>query len=571
MALRNYYQEELDNFRELATEFSRDNPALAPFLGSKGDDPDVERLLEGVAFMSALVRRGLDEGLPQLIQSLLQLLCPQALLPTPSYTMMRFQPARGFLEPVLLKAGAEVASVPVEGARVRFSTTDDLWILPASVQGISADRDQAGALNITMVIKSPAPLGSWLPPKLPIYCHGEFAKASESRRILLSQAARVEVGTISGTKPLPPGSLGPGGLSGPAGAPLSERLSHAMSLLQEYFTVPHKFLFLEIQGIRERVNLADRELRLVFVLKDFRGDAPNLRVENFLLNVVPAVNVFRHQAIPVIVDHKRGDYLIRPQDSESGRIGVFRVAEVTSRGPDGGLRPYVPFERFAERREGVGCYSISIRKSPISDKAQHFITVHYLKDSPPQRETLSVGLLCHNVGITEQLRTGEVREPTDSSPSMAQFSNIIPPTRHVGHLGADGQYWGILSHLHVNLAPVLNAEILQELLGPYSLPEDTDMGRKLGNRKRLEAIQGLTVNPELHFIRGRPIHGYRLDLTVDQSGFASMGDLRLFGDVLDAFFGLFHHLNTYSRLNIIEQHSREVMAWLPRLGTKRLI
>ncbi|MDR2339353.1 MAG: type VI secretion system baseplate subunit TssF [Deltaproteobacteria bacterium] len=568
--LKNYYQEELDLVRELAQEFSRDNPAIASLLGAKGDDPDVERLLEGVAFMSSLVRQSLDEGFPQLIQSLLQLLYPQALLPTPSYTMMLFQVAQGFIESINLRAGSEVASVAIGGAKARFTTTDDLWILPAAVQSVTDERS-AGAVKVTLVIKSPAPLASWLPEKLSIYCAGEFAAASERRRLLLQHSARVEAGTIGQTVPLPKGSLEPGGLKSTPGKPLTERLSHALSIMQEYFAVPHKFLFLELSGIRERVNLADNELRLVFVLDGFKGALPSLRPEHFLLNVVPAVNVFRHQAIPIIVDHKKHEYLLRPQDSESERISIYRVLEVSSRAQDGSVKPYLPFEQVANREKGYGCYTVSVRKSPISGLAQHFIGMHYLKDSTLGRETLSVGLECNNLGLTEQIRTGEINQPTDSSPAMARFFNIIPPTRHVGQLGSDSQSWTILSHLHVNLAPVLDAESLRELLGQYSLPGDTDMGRKLGNRKRIEAIQDLSLRREDHFVRGRPIHGYRLELTLDQSGFASMGDLRLFGDVLDHFLGLFHHLNTYSRLSIIEKNSREVISWVPRLGTRRLI
>jgi len=51
-----YFQQELQNLRELATEFSKVHPAAAPMLSNQSADPDVERLLEGVAFLTGLLR-----------------------------------------------------------------------------------------------------------------------------------------------------------------------------------------------------------------------------------------------------------------------------------------------------------------------------------------------------------------------------------------------------------------------------------------------------------------------------------------------------------------------------------
>ncbi len=52
-----YYQQELSYLKELAVEFSKAHPALAPMLSGQSQDPDVERLLEGVAFSAGLLRQ----------------------------------------------------------------------------------------------------------------------------------------------------------------------------------------------------------------------------------------------------------------------------------------------------------------------------------------------------------------------------------------------------------------------------------------------------------------------------------------------------------------------------------
>ncbi|MBK8269752.1 MAG: type VI secretion system baseplate subunit TssF [Planctomycetes bacterium] len=44
-----YFQDELQYLREVGPEFAKVNPQIARMLSHRGSDPDVERLLEGVA------------------------------------------------------------------------------------------------------------------------------------------------------------------------------------------------------------------------------------------------------------------------------------------------------------------------------------------------------------------------------------------------------------------------------------------------------------------------------------------------------------------------------------------
>lgn len=122
--LNSHYQSELNQLRRLADEFARRNPALAPLLGvDSANDPDVERLLEGVAFLTGMVRQRLDDEFPEFIQELAQLLYPHYLQPLPCLTLLQFQPRTALQEVTRIEPGCEIASVPVDGQRVRFSST----------------------------------------------------------------------------------------------------------------------------------------------------------------------------------------------------------------------------------------------------------------------------------------------------------------------------------------------------------------------------------------------------------------------------------------------------------------
>src|SRR5690625_1362741 len=86
-----YYKRELRLLRERAAEFAEEHPALAGLLGGPSADPDVERLLEGVAFLGADIRRELDDDHSELLHGLAQMVCPHLVQPVPSATVMLFR------------------------------------------------------------------------------------------------------------------------------------------------------------------------------------------------------------------------------------------------------------------------------------------------------------------------------------------------------------------------------------------------------------------------------------------------------------------------------------------------
>lgn len=138
MPLRGKFREEIDYLRRLGREFARDNPQLSQFLGDEAADPDVERLLEGFAFLTAKLRLKIEDDLPELTHSLLQLLWPNYLRPLPSATIMRFNPVeRAITTRQVIPKGTRVLSRPVDGTRCQFRTSTDVVIYPLEIVEVS--------------------------------------------------------------------------------------------------------------------------------------------------------------------------------------------------------------------------------------------------------------------------------------------------------------------------------------------------------------------------------------------------------------------------------------------------
>ena len=105
MAFNKYYQRELQNLRDLAREFSKVHPAIAPLLSGPTSDPDVERLLEGVAFLTGLLNQKLEDDFPQIIHGLMDVLFPNYLKPVPSSSLVIFTPKPSLMESITVPAG----------------------------------------------------------------------------------------------------------------------------------------------------------------------------------------------------------------------------------------------------------------------------------------------------------------------------------------------------------------------------------------------------------------------------------------------------------------------------------
>ena len=178
MAFNKYYQDELSFLREMGKEFSQAYPSAAQFLADRGSDPDVERLLEGFAFLSGRIRQKLDDEFPELVHAMMNLLWPHYLRPIPSISMVEFSPIPGAVKGrQRVTRGVELSSVPVEGTPCRFRTCFDVDLFPMQLQDASLKELSSGshALTIRMNLNPGAKFSDLAMEFLRLHLFGESA------------------------------------------------------------------------------------------------------------------------------------------------------------------------------------------------------------------------------------------------------------------------------------------------------------------------------------------------------------------------------------------------------------
>ncbi|WP_048796418.1 type VI secretion system baseplate subunit TssF, partial [Serratia sp. 506_PEND] len=181
MSLEHYYRDELTWLRLQGRQFAESHPELSRFLSEQTTDPDVERLLEGFAFLTGSLRAKIEDEFPELTHGLLNMLWPNYLRPVPSMTIVQFTPVAGALaQPAFLGRGCALDSIVNNEAVCHFQTCHDLWIFPATLENVSAySGTDVSAITLELALQVPMTLEQLDLSKLRFYLGGDACTARE--------------------------------------------------------------------------------------------------------------------------------------------------------------------------------------------------------------------------------------------------------------------------------------------------------------------------------------------------------------------------------------------------------
>jgi type VI secretion system protein ImpG len=428
-----YFQTEQNTLKEDAPEFSRANPALAPLLDGNRTDPDVERLLESLAYLIAMVRQKLAVDLPKMIQMLVQLIFPQFQRPIPAITTLCFTSHATDGQSVTIPAGARFASVPVDGRKCIFTTTADVVIHPLELTDVTfvQHAGRAGEIRLSLSLKGPS-LSRWQPATpLRLRLTGDFASATELFLLLSLHLSRIILAPADGGVPvaLPLDCLKQAGFSeGEELLPYPPNAFPGYQWLQEYFNSPEKLLVFDLDLGKYLPQLGyGTHFTISFELDSLPSGPPRISHGSFTLNTVMAVNLYPHDADPISVNHRSGIYLVRPAGPDSAHCQVYSVDQVTGyTRATAGERDYLPFDIFDDSGSEPVYQAL-----PVQSKSGYdvYLEVAYPGDMPlPYTETLSITITGTDGSLPENLHIGDITEPLTALPDFITARNITPVT-----------------------------------------------------------------------------------------------------------------------------------------------
>ncbi|PYE85283.1 type VI secretion system baseplate subunit TssF [Phyllobacterium leguminum] len=586
----NLFQDEISYLRDVGREFSRLNPKLAKYLSETSTDPDVDRLMEGFAFLTSRVREKIEDEMPEFTYSVISLLWPNFLRAFPPAVLMKFTPVdRSITERQMMPRGTEILSRPVQGYECPFRTTADCPVYPLEIASSQLERTRDSArIRIFFETLSGLPLGQIKLRDLRLTFAGDLpvrqmlhlwtGRYLKGMRVVFKSGESRRINHRENLQPI-------GFSSAEAILPQNTTAFEGHRLLQEYFVFPDKFYGYDLVKLDQIFNGSDDtefELEL-----EYERPLPNdvkLRPDSIQLYCIPAVNLFEADADPLIVDHRKVSYRVRPHGVDPEKIEIFSIDRVGSHFASADearlsvARTYPAFESFeheiGEGRHGEQVYYRQrAKKSLRLSGFEHEISfvLHNSEHAVPPEESLSMQLSCFNRGIAAELGVGDIGVPTENSPVFVTYANITRPTAPV-YPPLDGTLnWNLISNLSLNYMSLLDRDALAAILSVYDYRSLTDRQAERAARQRLEGIRKLTTTPFDRLFKGLPIRGLKSRMVMRESSFQTEGEMYLFASVLAEFFALYSTVNSFHELEVLGEENGEIYKWPARIGRQPLI
>lgn len=571
--LTDYYKQELRKLKDIAKDFSRDNPALTKALSGSNADPDASRILEGVAFLTANIRHELDTQFPNLLYSLAQLICPHYVRPIPSTTMIAFKPKSSLAKPLIIEQGTYIDSKESTKGSCRFQTTEDVEMLP--IQLVNVDDQSEGSdvsVNLTFELINNT-LDQFDFDKLRLYVGGDYDEACDIHYLVTHQLSELTIDNgqlIS----LPSSSVQASGIEDIKSTfPKPDGLTPSFDLLQQYFLFPEKLLYLDIDlSLWQQRGTGDR-FSLTLSMKKPNFETPTLTAEHFQMYVSPAVNLFDCESESILISPNQNEYQLLPNSgSNKASYDIFSVNSVISnaRGAEK-PRNYQLFGGFnASHKTSNAIYELNYKQTHTDDPEVHLKLG--LPESNPiqQNEILKAKLTCSNGADADNLHIGDISVATSNTPELVTFYNITSPTES-RRIPLDGDLlWQLISHLSLNYLSINDAKTLKNILSQYIAPDTKAKSKRLSNEKRVDSITCVQVEPGERLLNNSFVHGQNIKVTIKPDHFSSIGDKYLFASVLDKFFSNSAPINVYSEFTMEDFFSGEVTRWPAQLGKRSM-
>ena len=588
MSLKDRFNEELRYLHELGSDFAKDNPQLARLLGNGGSDPDVERLMEAFAFLTAKLRLKLEDDLPELTHPMLQLLWPNYLRPLPSVTIIQFTPRKQSLsQSQQIPKGSRLFSNPVDGVACEFRSCTAVNIHPFEIDAVGATQTlDNSVVHIDLQTLVKRPLNTLGCASLDFHLSGDH-RTARTLYLWISQYLEHVSVTINGeVRRLPASSIAfPGFNPDEALLPYPQNVFDGYRILQEYFIFPQRFHFFAVTGL-ERLWPAEQSAKVRIKLHFTRQLPDSLRVgkADFRLFCTTAVNLFKHSAEPIDLSSDVAQVELKPKGAERYAYEIFSIDEVistrtTTDGSTGEhLRTFRPFESFAHEIEHVQgrtalYYRYQLEESLRGDGVTHRIAFVRADANTyiGELETASIDLTCTNRDLPLALGIDDINVLTEITPPLATYTNICAPTRPYRPV-LDGQLqWALISNMSLNYLSLLSVDPLKAVIRAYDFAALHDIQQTRTTRKRLDGIRDVHTTPLDWLIKGQPIRGLHTRLKLDQAAFLCEGDLYLFSCVLAQFFALYASINSFHQLEVINTTNNEHYTWPIQTGKQPLI
>ncbi|USD66346.1 type VI secretion system baseplate subunit TssF [Vibrio sp. SCSIO 43136] len=320
--LLSYFERELAYVRRALDGFGTQHPEHANELRinqTGQEDPNISRLIDAIALLTAKCEQRLDDQFPEILQNLFNILYPSYLETIPSYAPVSVELDEAGDDAIRIDRGTALS---VEnGGECRFTLMDDLELAPYKITNINATSAPFNFTTPTSLKRSDAvisvELESFDPEVLfshmtlqhfDFYVRGFENSARGLIDLLLLNTEVITVQNEIQLFEITASRLG-SRIADPSFQWLETEGSQTLGfdLLRDYFAFPDKAAYMRIEALgRELGQLESSKVTLRFFVHQLPVEFLRLfSAQVFALNTAPMLNLFSVRGEPMRYDFTR--------------------------------------------------------------------------------------------------------------------------------------------------------------------------------------------------------------------------------------------------------------------------
>ena len=591
MDLLDYYRNNLGYLRHLSGEFAAEFPKIARrLLLSEVDcqDPYIERLLEGTAFLAARVEKKLDEGYYPFLEAVLNSVSPDSLYPIPSGAILELfaNTSDGSVKKgTIVKAGTIFeATIPSINTPCRFSCAANVPVVPFTITAAEYQSRDVASLGIKDP-HSESALRLWLSAAPGFNGNAWFflalseADASLMLRLLSQDVTGVYINNNGECLALDGIEFAVPLLSA------EELYDHGakpgvrgLRILRNYLNYPDFFKFFSIRGLGSAFAEQKAGLELVVAFKRREQSlSAVIKASSVRVNCIPVLNLFprRSNRINMEVDNSANPYEFHliPERTAMRDFEVVAVKKIEFYNEKNDLIAKASNfydDDMTEEHNGRMFFSTKRRRKLVerrsATRSSYEGSEVFVSFSPLPNEAwqFAADLLATNRDLPLLLPEGVSLSSSFSLAPRAAFMTL--PTRPAYPLAEQGDWedFSRLSHIVMNLSAMLcqegtrPLELLRNMLRSYPLRPAEEMERMIGG---INALSG--KSDAFRFIWNGVVFfewGWRVKLVLDEDAYAGMG-LYLFAKVIAELLLSLTPLNTILEIEFSTLQSGVIAVW----------
>ncbi|RKG49566.1 type VI secretion system baseplate subunit TssF [Acinetobacter cumulans] len=595
-----YYEKQLQEFAQQSRDFSNKYPKIAQRLSlnqEQIDDPHIERLIQAFSLVAARIDKKLDDSYEVFTRSIYEVMFPQYLKPFPASSVVSFEDInkiKTLTELHFIPRSTILKAKSVRGVQCEYATSYDTAIMPISLQNIHFKTHPTAQMHLNhnatlsfvfdIFNKSHRLLEQ---QHLPIYLDAisHFPLQVLDHIFRKGTHFSIKAGQESYDIANPFSLMGFDEADGIL--PLDQHTHHAYRLLMEYFCFPEKFNFLKLNlNAISHLALEHSSFELQIHFKLNLNDQASIRnyselsTANFKLFATPIINLFKKQAEPQKINHKRMDYPLVTDAHHPDYFQAYSILKMNmvreKSAQDEVMHPILPFFAMSHYQHDQVKFFYSLKTSGLNNKSQEMsysIISKSLDPASTKSDFISTELLCTNRDLPYESYNKDQNILTLNDSSLARRALMLKrPTQPFYFEQNKQEQWRIISQLSLNNMSLMKGDSvahIKELLELYNLPKSKE------NQLIIDAIKEIDFSLAQKLVNSKPfplfVRGVKVKISLDLEVFRGFSAY-IFSQLLSHVFNLRVNLNSFVDVEIYDVHTQqEIYQCVQNVGGKMLL